>query len=187
MTLVYIALGLLALVVFIGFYFVGIYNRLVRTRTMVEEGWSGIDVQLKKRHNLIPNIVETVKGYAAHEKGTLNAVITARNAAQSASGVSATKAAEGKLQAAMANIFALAENYPDLKANTNFLQLQNELSKIEGDVEKARRYYNGTVRENNVLVESFPSNLVASTFNFFISDFFEIEDATERAVPNVKF
>lgn len=184
MTFALIALGILVL---LGLYFGGTYNKLVRARTMVEEGWSGIDVQLKKRHNLIPNIVETVKGYAAHEKGTLDAVITARNAAQSASGVGATKAAEGKLQAAMANIFALAENYPDLKANTNFLQLQNELSKIEGDVEKARRYYNGTVRENNVLVESFPSNIIANMFNFFISDFFEIADATERAVPNVKF
>lgn len=184
MTFALIALGILLL---IGMYFGGTYNKLVRARTMVEEGWSGIDVQLKKRHNLIPNLIETVKGYAAHEKGTLDAVITARNAAQSASGVQATKAAEGKLQAAMANIFALAENYPDLKANTNFLQLQNELSKIEGDVEKARRYYNGTVRENNVLVESFPSNLVANMFNFYISDFFEIDDATERTVPKVKF
>ena len=184
MTFALIALGILLL---IGMYFSGTYNKLVRARTMVEEGWSGIDVQLRKRHNLIPTLIETVKGYAAHEKGTLDAVITARNAAQSATGVQATKAAEGKLQAAMANIFALAENYPDLKANTNFLQLQGELSKIEGDVEKARRYYNGTVRENNVLVESFPSNLVANMFNFYISDFFEIEDAGERAVPKVKF
>lgn len=179
-----IALGFLVL---IGLYFGGTYNKLVRARTMVEEGWSGIDVQLKKRHNLIPNLIETVKGYAGHEKGTLNAVITARNAAQSASGVNATKAAEGQLQAAMANIFALSESYPDLKANTNFLQLQDELSKIEGDVERARRYYNGTVRENNVMVESFPSNLIAGMFNFYISDFFELDNATERAVPKVKF
>ncbi len=184
MTFVLIALGILLL---IGLYFGGTYNKLVRARTMVEEGWSGIDVQLKKRHNLIPNLIETVKGYAAHEKGTLDAVITARNAAQSASGVKATKAAEGQLQAAMANIFALSEAYPDLKANTNFLQLQGELSSIEDDVEKARRYYNGTVRENNVMVESFPSNLVANMFNFYISDFFEIDNATERAVPKVKF
>ncbi len=178
--------ALIALVL-IGLYIGGMYNKLVRARTMVEEGWSGIDVQLKKRYNLIPNLIETVKGYAGHEKETLNQVITARNAAASATGVKATKAAEQQLQAAMANIFALAEAYPDLKANTNFLQLQNELSAIEGDVEKARRYYNGTVRENNVMVESFPSNLVANMFNFYLADFFEIDNAAEKAVPKVKF
>ena len=178
--------ALIALVL-IGLYFGGTYNKLVRARTMVEEGWSGIDVQLKKRHNLIPNLIETVKGYTSHEKGTLDAVIKARNAAQAATGVKATKAAEQQLQAAMANIFALSEAYPDLKANTNFLQLQGELSSIEDDVEKARRYYNGTVRENNVLVESFPSNLVANMFKFYLSDFFEIENTGERTVPQVKF
>ena len=120
--------AIIALLFLIGLFVGNTYNKLVRSRTMVEEGWSGIDVQLKKRHNLIPNLIETVKGYAAHEKETLDQVITARNAAQSASGVKATKAAEKQLQTAMANIFALAEAYPDLKANTNFLQLQNELS-----------------------------------------------------------
>ena len=178
--------ALIALVL-IALYVGSMYNKLVRSRTMVEEGWSGIDVQLKKRYNLIPNLIETVKGYAGHEKETLNQVITARNAASSATGVKATKAAEQQLQAAMANIFALAEAYPDLKANTNFLQLQNELSEIEGDVEKARRYYNGTVRENNVMVESFPSNLVANMFKFYLADFFEIDNAAEKAVPKVKF
>ncbi|MEM1123511.1 MAG: LemA family protein [Bacteroidota bacterium] len=177
----------LVILVLLGLYAGSTYNKLVRARTMVEEGWSGIDVQLKKRYNLIPNLIETVKGYASHEKETLNRVIEARNAAQSATGVQATKAAEKQLQAAMANVFALAEAYPDLKANTNFLQLQDELSKIEGDVEKARRYYNGTVREKNVLVESFPSNLVANMFNFYLADFFEIDNAEERAVPKVKF
>lgn len=173
--------------VLIGLYLGSTYNKLVRSRTMVEEGWSGIDVQLKKRYNLIPSLIETVKGYASHEKETLQQVITARNAAQAADGVKATKAAEKQLQAAMANIFALAEAYPDLKANTNFLQLQNELSKIEGDVEKARRYYNGTVRENNVMVESFPSNIIANMFNFYLADFFEIENDAEKAMPKVKF
>ena len=171
----------------LGLYLGGTYNKLVRARTMVEEGWSGIDVQLKKRYNLIPNLIETVKGYAAHEKETLNQVITARNAAQAADGVNAKKTAERQLQAAMANVFALAEAYPDLKANTNFLQLQDELSKIEGDVEKARRYYNGTVRENNVMVESFPSNIIANMFNFYLAEFFEIDNAEEKAVPKVKF
>ena len=180
----WIIIGLLVLV---GLYIGSTYNGLVRSRTMVEEGWSGIDVQLKKRYNLIPNLIETVKGYASHEKETLNRVIQARNAAQAAEGVQAQKAAEQQLQAAMANVFALAEAYPDLKANTNFLQLQNELSKIEGDIERARRYYNGTVREHNVKVESFPSNLIANMFNFYLADFFELETDTERAVPQVKF
>lgn len=184
MSIVYV---LLILVVLIGLYFMGTYNKLVRSRTMVEEGWSGIDVQLKKRYNLIPNLIETVKGYASHEKETLQQVIQARNAAQSATGVKAQKAAETQLNSALANIFALSEAYPDLKANTNFLQLQNELSAIEGDIEKSRRYYNGTVRENNVLVESFPSNIVANMFNFYLSEFFEISNEGERANPQVKF
>ena len=171
----------------IGLYLGATYNKLVRSRTMVEEGWSGIDVQLKKRYDLIPNIIETVKGYAAHEKETFNQVIMARNAAQAADGVKATKKAEQQLQTAMANIFALAEAYPELKANTNFLQLQNELSKIEGDIEKARRYYNGTVREHNVAVESFPSNIVANMFNFYLADFFELETPSHREAPSVKF
>ena len=177
----------LIILVVLALYAGSTYNKLVRARTMVEEGWSGIDVQLKKRYNLIPNLVETVKGYASHEKDTFNQVIAARNAAQNAEGVKSKTAAEQQLQTAMANIFALAEAYPELKANTNFLQLQDELSKIEGDVEKARRYYNGTVRENNVMVESFPSNLIASMFNFYLADFFEIENQEEKAVPKVKF
>jgi len=183
----YALIGIVVFILLIGLYTGGMYNKLVRARTMVEEGWSGIDVQLKKRHNLIPNLIEVVKGYASHEKETLNQVITARNAAQSATGVPGKKAAEQKLQAAMANIFAIAEAYPDLKANTNFLQLQSELSSIEQDIERARRYYNGTVRENNVMVESFPSNLIAGAFNFHLSDFFEIDNTEERALPKVKF
>ena len=169
------------------FYFVGVYNKFVRKRAMMEEGWSGIDVQLKKRYNLIPNLVETVKGYATHEQETLQQVIKARNAALNAEGVKAQTAAENQLNSALANVFALSEAYPDLKANTNFLQLQNELSKIEGDVEKARRYYNATVRENNVMVESFPSNIIANRYGFYERDFFELEDDSQRAMPNVKF
>jgi len=154
---------------------------------MVEEGWSGIDVQLKKRHNLIPNLVETVKGYATHEKETLDQVIKARNSALSAEGVKAQTAAENQLNSALANVFALSEAYPDLKANTNFIQLQEELSAIEADVEKSRRYYNATVRENNILVESFPSSIVANMKDFDIAEYFEIEDTAERSMPNVKF
>ena len=173
--------------VLIAFYGVGVYNKLVRKRTMVEEGWSGIDVQLKKRRDIIPNLLETVKGYAKHEQDTLQQVIATRNAAQDASGPKASKKAEAQLGTAMANVFALAEAYPDLKANTNFVNLQNQLTKIEEDIEKARRYYNATVRESNIMVESFPSNLIAGMGDFEISEYFELEDEGDRALPEVKF
>lgn len=179
-----ILLGIGALILF---YVIGLYNRFVRKRSMMEEGWSGIDVQLKKRYDLIPNLVETVKGYASHEKETLDAVIKARNQALNAEGMAAHEKAENQLNSALANVFALSESYPDLKANTNFLQLQDELSKIENDIEKARRYYNATVRENNIMVESFPSNLIAQTFGFKLNEYFEIEDPTQRSTPQVKF
>ncbi len=178
---------LLAVAALLALYLVGIYNKLVRKRSMVEEGWSGIDVQLKKRYDLIPNLVETVKGYATHEKETLEQVITARNKAIQAEGVEAHNQAERQLNNALANVFALAESYPDLKANQNFLQLQEELSKIEGDIEKARRYYNATVRENNVMVESFPNSIIANAFGFYTSEFFVLQDESERATPKVQF
>ena len=178
---------ILVVAALVAFYFVGVYNKLVRKRSMVEEGWSGIDVQLKKRYNLIPNLVETVKGYATHEKETLEGVINARNKALKAEGVGAQTQAENQLNSALANVFALSESYPDLKANTNFLQLQQELSSIEGDIEKARRYYNATVRENNIMVESFPSNIVANSFSFFTSEYFELEDEEQRSTPKVEF
>ncbi|MEL6923586.1 MAG: LemA family protein [Bacteroidota bacterium] len=184
MTPLIIIIVLLAL---LAFYGMGVYNKLVRKRTMMEEGWSGIDVQLKKRYNLIPNLVETVKGYAKHEQETLNKVIAARNTALKAEGVAAQTKAENQLNSALANVFALSEAYPELKANTNFLQLQNELSAIEGDVEKSRRYYNATVRENNIMVESFPSNLIAGTFGFHLGEYFELEDNSQRELPKVQF
>jgi len=173
-------------VLLIAFYGVGVYNKLVRKRTMVEEGWSGIDVQLKKRHNIIPNLLETVKGYAKHEQETLQQVISARNAAQGSKGPKAAKA-EAQLGTAMANVFALGEAYPDLKANTNFVNLQNQLTSIEADIEKARRYYNATARENNIMVESFPSNLIAGMGDFELAEYFELEDEGDRALPEVKF
>ena len=178
---------LIAIIAILVFTAVSVYNKIINYENRYENAWSQIDVQLKKRNDLIPNLVETVKGYAAHEQDTLNKVITARNAAQGAQGVPAQQAAEQQLTTALSGFFALAEAYPDLKANQNFLQLQGELSKVEGDIEKARRYYNGTVRENNILVESFPSNIVAGMFNFHLSDFFEMENEEERAVPQVKF
>ena len=168
-------------------YGVSIYNRLVKLRNLVQEAWSSIDVMLKKRHDLIPNLVETVKGYATHERETLENVTKARNLAVGADSVEAKEAAEKNLNRAMVNLFAVAEQYPDLKANANFQQLQAELSSIENDIEKSRRYYNGTVRENNTLVESFPSNIVANMYKFEKSKFFELENIAEREVPNVKF
>lgn len=180
-------LVIVIIAVVVVLYFVGVYNKFVRKRSMMDEGWSGIDVQLKKRHDLIPNLVETVKGYAKHEQETLNQVIEARNSALKAEGVKAQTAAENQLNSALANVFALSEAYPDLKASTNFIQLQQELSAIEGDVEKARRYYNATVRENNIMVESFPSNLIANAMGFQLGEYFELENISERAAPQIKF
>ncbi len=179
-----VLVGLVALVVL---WAVAIYNGLVRKRNMVEEAWSGIDVQLKRRTDLIPNIVSTVKGYAAHEKGTLEDVVRLRGQAQSAQGVAETAQAQGMLGAALGKLFALAESYPDLKANQNFIQLQASLGEIEEQLQLARRYYNGAVRDLNIAVESFPSNLVASRFGFAKAEFFELESAAERLVPKVEF
>lgn len=175
------------IILLIAFYTIGIYNKLVRLTTLVEEAWSGIDVQLKKRYSLIPNLVETVKGYAKHEQETFEKVVQARNQAQAATTVEGHQAAENQLNKALVNLFALAENYPELKANQNFLKLQDELSVIEQDIEKSRRYYNGTVREKNILVESFPSNILSNMFGFIKSKFFELDNETERQLQQVKF
>jgi len=179
-----IIIGVLVLIVL---YAVSIYNRLVKLKNLVQEAWSSIDVMLKKRHDLIPNLVETVKGYATHEKETLENVTKARNLAAGANTVEGKEAAEKSLNHAMVNLFAVAEQYPDLKANANFQQLQAELSAVEGDIEKSRRYYNGTARENNTVVESFPSNMIANMFTFEKAKFFELDNISERAVPTVKF
>ncbi|MEM0900134.1 MAG: LemA family protein [Pseudomonadota bacterium] len=170
-------------------YVIVIYNGLVRARQMVQEAWSGIDVQLKRRADLIPNIVETVKGYAGHEKDTLENVVAMRNKAQGvpSDDVAGRAAAEGMLSQALGKVLALAEAYPDLKANENFLQLQETLDKIEGEIQMSRRYYNGSARELNVKVESFPSNLVANNFSFVQADYFELENPNDRAVPQVAF
>lgn len=178
---------LLVILAALVLYGVSVYNKLVRKRNNVEEGWSGIDVQLKKRYNLIPNLVETIKGYTKHEQETLENVIQARNQAQSANGISEQMAAEKQLNSSIGRLFAIAESYPDLKANTNFLQLQSELSKIEGDIEKARRYYNGTVRENNNAVEMFPGSIFANMYGFGKYEYFEIEFAEQRENPKVQF
>ncbi|KIC63252.1 LemA family protein [Chryseobacterium taiwanense] len=168
-------------------YAVSIYNRLVKLKNLVQEAWSSIDVMLKKRHDLIPNLVETVKGYATHERETLENVTRARNQAVGANSLETKEAAEKNLNQAMMNLFAVAEQYPDLKANANFQQLQAELTSIENDIEKSRRYYNGTARENNTLVESFPSNIVANMYKFEKVSYFELDNIADREVPTVKF
>jgi LemA protein len=180
-------LVLLILVIIVIMYGVSIYNKLVKLRTMVQEAWSGINVQLKKRHDLIPNLVETVKGYASHERETFVNVTQARAGAMQAQDIKSQEAAENNLNAALIRLLAVAEQYPELKANQNFLQLQNQLSLIESDIEKSRRYYNGTVRENNILVDTFPSNVIAGMFKFTKSLFFELENEAEKAVPQVQF
>ena len=170
-----------------GLWGVGVYNGLVRGKNLVAEAWSGIDVQLKRRHDLIPNLVETVKGYASHEKQIFEDVAKFRNAAIGAGNPRDAAAAEMGLSGALKNLFAVAEAYPDLKAITNFRQLQQELGNTENEIQSARRYYNGAAREMNVRVESFPSNIVAGMFHFAKVEYFEMENPAERAVPEVKF
>ena len=164
-----------------------IFNKLVRTRQMANEAWSGIDVQFKRRSDLIPNLVDIVKGYAAHERSVLEEVTQLRGAARAlpSGDVAGRAQAEGALSLALGRLFAVAENYPALKASGNFLDLQQQLSGLENDLQMARRYYNGAVRNLNTLVQSFPSNLVAHGFGFSDRAYFEISDAAERAVPRV--
>lgn len=169
------------------FWLVAIYNRLVRQRNLAREAYSGIDVQLKRRADLVPNLIETVKGYMGHEKGVLEKVTEYRTRSVQASGAGEQSEAESLFGRALANLFAVAENYPDLKADANFRALQEELASIEEQIQLARRYYNGAAREMNIQVESFPSNLVARSFGFQGFEYFEIEDAAERTVPKVSF
>ena len=176
-------LGLVAL----GFFVVQIYNRLVRLRNSSESAWSDIDVQLKRRHDLVPNLVETVKGYASHEKGTFEAVTTARAAATSANGAAASGAAETALGGALRGLLAVAEDYPDLKANENFQELQGELSSLEEAIQNSRRYYNAVVRDLNTACDEFPSNFVAQTFSITKKEYFELDDVVERSAPQVSF
>ena len=180
---------LAALVVLVVGYVIVTYNGLVRLRQMVQEAWSGIDVQLKRRADLIPNLIETVKGYAAHEKDTLRDVTEMRTRAQAipSDNIAGRAAAEGMLGQALGRLMAVAEAYPDLKANENFRDLQTQLSAIEGEIQMARRYYNGSTRDLNVKVESFPSNLIANQFGFSKAEYFELEDPADRALPKVSF
>ncbi len=178
---------ILAIIAAIVLYGIMIYNKLVKNRQMVEEGWSGIDVQLKRRSNLVPNLVSAVKGYMKHEKGLLERITELRaRASEAGDQPEARGKAEQALSGALANLFVAMENYPDLKANENVMELQEALQTVEDEIQMSRRYYNGAVRNNNVLVESFPSNLVANWFKFHKGEFFEIEDDADRAVPKVE-
>jgi LemA protein len=178
----------LAALVVLGLIVVGMYNSLVRLNVQASNAWSDIDVQLKRRTDLIPNVVESVKGYASHERQTLEAVINARNRAVSAqsAGPAERAQAEGALTGALRGLFALAESYPQLRAAENFAQLQNTLAQIEDAVQNARRYYNAVVRDLNTKVQQFPSNIVAGMFGFSNREFFEIPDS-DKQVPQVKF
>jgi LemA protein len=184
---IYIALGVIAFIILVAIL---IYNGLVAKRQTVNEAFSGIDIQLKLRRELVPNLVETVKGYAAHEKSTLDAVISARNAAASAQGPAAMGAAEGVLSGALGKLFALAEAYPDLKAANNFIQLQTELSAIEDKVAASRRFYNSAVNDYNTAIEQFPASLIAGSTGFTKREMFDVGE-TERVqlnvAPEVKF
>jgi LemA protein len=184
MTILLVILGVLAVVVLLV---ISIYNGLVKKRTVCEEGWSSIDVQLKKRFDLIPNLVETVKGYATHEKGLFEEVARLRNMAGSATTVAEQAQVQSQLTGVLGRLIAVAESYPDLKANQNFIQLQTELSALEQGIEMARRFYNGAVRNFNIACETFPSVIIANMFNFAKKDFFEIAAPEERNVPKVEF
>jgi LemA protein len=178
---------LLGIIAVLAIAVIAIYNGLVRLRVQCDNAWSDIDVQLKRRYDLIPNLVETVKGYAGHEKGTLEAVINARNKAMTTEGPAAKAEAEGMLTAALRQVFALAEAYPQLRAVESFTQLQNTLNQLEDAVQNARRYYNAVVRDLNTKIAEFPSNIIAGMFNFKPREFFEVSAPAERDVPKVSF
>lgn len=178
----------LAIIVVVLAYAIGLYNGLVRRRALVKEGWSGIDVQLKRRADLVPNLVETVKGYAAHEKSVFEEVTEKRAASLNAGTVESQAAADKALSGALGRLIAISEAYPELKADANFRSLQAELANIEDQMQMARRYYNGTVRDMNTAVQSFPGVLVANVFGFREEPFYEIEDRAAASIaPKVSF
>jgi LemA protein len=177
---------ILVIVVLVGIYAVFSYNGLVSLRNRIENAWAQIDVQLKRRYDLIPNLVETVKGYASHERETLDAVIEARNAGMNASGPHDQAEAENQITGALKSLFALSEAYPDLKANQNFAQLQEELTGTEGRIAYARQFYNDTVYRYNTKIQSFPSNVLANAFSFSEREYFEADDES-RGPTQVQF
>src|SRR3989339_2003529 len=184
MSLFWILLGIVALVAVVV---IGIYNSLVTLRTRCEEAWSDIDVQLKRRFDLIPNLINTVKGYATHEKAVFENVTNARASMMSAQTPGEKAQAENMLTGALKSLFAVAEAYPNLKANENFLELQRELSDTENKIEYSRRFYNGNVRDLNIKIDTFPSNVIANMFNFKKKDMFEVKEEAAKEPPKVQF
>ncbi len=182
-----IGYGLIALIVLIGGYLMMTYNALVSQKNTVAEGWSGIDVQLKRRADLIPNLIETVKGYASHEDKLFRDIAELRAKSIAGGSVGEQSAVGQAMSAALGKLFAIAEAYPELKADANFRDLQDKLSSTEDEIQMSRRYFNGAVRDYNTKIESFPSNLVANFFHFVKSEFFDIGDAAAREVPKVDF
>ena len=182
--MLYIIGGIVLLIIF---SLIALYNTLIMGRNRAEEAWSDIEVQLKRRYDLIPNVVETVKGYAAHERGVFENVTRARSQAMGARTGEARAQAENALSNTLKTLFAVAENYPDLKGNTNFLDLQRELADTENKIQSARRFYNGVVRDYNIMSQSFPSNIIANTFGFTKKDLFGLDDAAAREPVKVQF
>lgn len=178
---------ILGIIIFVIFWLLSVYNSLIRSKIRTDEAWSDIDVQLKRRYNLIPNLLETVKGYAAHEKDVFEKVTNARAAAISAHGVKEQGQAENMLAGALKSLFAVAEAYPDLKANQNFLELQRELTDTEDKIQAARRFYNSIVRDFNTAVQIFPNSIVAGMFNFKSREFFELGSEAEKEPVKVQF
>lgn len=182
--ILWITLGVIAVLLV---WLIAVYNGLITSKNRTEEAWSDIDVQLKRRYDLIPNLINTVKGYATHEKELLENVTKARTAAMGAETTEDKEKAENMLTGTLKSLFAVSENYPDLKANENFAKLQDELSDTENKIQASRRFYNGNVRDFNIKLQVFPTNMIAKQLGFTQRDFFEIEDATEKETPTVKF
>lgn len=183
-------MALIVVLVLIGLFFlilIGMYNSLVQLKVRADSSWSDIDVQLKRRHDLIPNLVETVKGYAAHEKGTFENIAKFRSQAMQATAPADKAQAENQLSGALKSLFAVAENYPELKASEQFTSLQASLNSIEDNIQNARRYYNAVIRDYNTRVQSFPANIIAGMFGFQPRQFFEVESPEDRQNVQVKF
>lgn len=178
---------IVAIILIVGLWYVATRNGIIASRNRVDESWSGIDVQLKRRHDLVPNLVETVKGYATHEREVFEKVTDARAKAIASQGVQDTANAEGQLTRAMADLRAVAENYPDLRATENFQQLSRNLSELEDEIQASRRIYNSNTQAYNTKIQQFPASIVANQGGFTAREYFEIEDAAERATPDVSF
>ena len=176
-----------SIIIFIIVWIIVVYNSFIKEKNLIKEAWSGIDVQLKRRYNLIPNLVESVKGYSSHEKNLFQNITDMRSRTVRLNDIGDKAKTESELSGMIKNLFAVAEGYPDLKASQNFLDLQKQLSEIEEQIQYARRYYNGTVRDYNISVESIPSNIIAAIFGFKQEPFFEITLVTEKEIPEVKF